>query len=285
MNTALDGGENVDLYTTKVGQSVPLDAVQEFSIQQNSVDAEFGHSAGGIAIVTMKSGTNTVKGSAYYFGRSPSLNAMSDRAVHIHNNNPYWNAGATLGVPLQKNKLFLFAVFERINSTQSSAGYYTLPTALERQGDFSQSTDQLGAPYPYIKDPLKAGTCNASNQAPCYADGGVLGRIPAASLYPTGLNILKWWPEPNCPAACPGWTPTSAYNWQSTYPSVKLLGWQPVIRLDYAPTQKLRGNFKETPALPFTTLWAKDLVGEIRTRVFGIAAIWVTYVISAATEL
>ena len=87
----------------------------------------------------MKSGSNDVKGSAYYFGRDASLNAMSDRATQKHNDNPYWNAGATIGLPIKKNKLFLFAVFDAIENTQSAASNYTLPTALERQGDFSQS--------------------------------------------------------------------------------------------------------------------------------------------------
>ncbi|HEX9093668.1 MAG TPA: carboxypeptidase-like regulatory domain-containing protein, partial [Coriobacteriia bacterium] len=84
----------------KLGYTPPMDAVSEYTLQTNSVDAEFGHSAGGIAIVTMKSGTNALKGSAYFFGRDPSLNAMSDRAVQKHNDNPYWNAGATLGLPI-----------------------------------------------------------------------------------------------------------------------------------------------------------------------------------------
>ncbi len=53
----------------KLGYTPPMDAVTEYTIQQNSVDAEFGHSAGGIAIVTMKSGTNDVHGTAYYYGR------------------------------------------------------------------------------------------------------------------------------------------------------------------------------------------------------------------------
>src|SRR5688572_21476254 len=52
-----------------------MDAVTEVSVQQNSVDAEYGHSAGGILNVSMKSGTNSVRGTAYYFGRNPSLNA------------------------------------------------------------------------------------------------------------------------------------------------------------------------------------------------------------------
>ena len=52
--------------------SPPMDAVQEFTVQQNSVDAEFGHSAGGIMSLSMKSGTNEFHGTAYYFGRNPS---------------------------------------------------------------------------------------------------------------------------------------------------------------------------------------------------------------------
>jgi hypothetical protein len=53
-----------------------MDAVQEFSIQQNSVDAEFGHSAGGTMSVSMKSGTNEIHGTGYYFGRNPAFNAV-----------------------------------------------------------------------------------------------------------------------------------------------------------------------------------------------------------------
>jgi len=58
-----------------------MDAVQEVSIQQNSVDAEFGFSAGGNMSVSMKSGTNEYHGTAYYFGRNPALNALSNRSL------------------------------------------------------------------------------------------------------------------------------------------------------------------------------------------------------------
>ena len=143
----------------KLGYTPPMDSVSEYTIQQNSVDAEFGHSAGGIAIVTMKSGSNDVKGSAYFFGRDASLNAMSDRATQRHNDNPYWNAGATLGLPIKKNKLFLFAVFDAIENTQSAASNYTLPTELERQGDFSQSYNANGT-LRVIYDPLTSRTVN-----------------------------------------------------------------------------------------------------------------------------
>jgi hypothetical protein len=137
----------------KLGYTPPMDAVTEYTVQQNAIDAEFGHNSGGVAVVTMKSGSNDVRGSAYYYGRSPDLNAMSDRALRRHSENPYWNAGATVGLPVVKNKLFVFGVFERIENTSSQAGTYTLPTPLERQGDFSQSYNADGT-LRVIYDPL-----------------------------------------------------------------------------------------------------------------------------------
>src|SRR5207247_2453036 len=88
--------------------SPPMDAVQEFTVQQNSVDAEFGHTAGGVMSVAMKSGTNEVHGTAYYFGRNPLLNALSNSVTRTPNSvrNHVW--GGTLGGPIIKNKLFTF---------------------------------------------------------------------------------------------------------------------------------------------------------------------------------
>ena len=137
----------------KLGYTPPMEAVTEYTVQQNSVDAEFGHSAGGISVITMKSGTNEVHGTAYYYGRDPKLNALSDRALRRHNENPYWNAGGTVGFPVIKNKLFIFGVFEKIENTQTVAGTYTMPTALERQGDFSQSFNTDGS-LRVIYDPM-----------------------------------------------------------------------------------------------------------------------------------
>lgn len=129
----------------KLGYTPPMDAVTEYTVQQNSVDAEFGHSAGGIILLTMKSGTNQPHGSAYYYGRNASLNAITDRAVQRHSDTPYWNAGGTLGMALKKNKLFVFGVYERIENSQATPGTYTLPSALERKGDFSQSLARDGS--------------------------------------------------------------------------------------------------------------------------------------------
>ena len=176
----------------KLGYTPPMDAVSEYTIQQNSVDAEFGHSGGGIAVVTMKSGTNDLRGSAYFYGRDPSLNATSDRAVHRHNDNPFWNAGATIGLPVKKNKMFLFAVFDTIENTQSTAGYYTLPTALERQGDFSQSYNADGS-LRVIYDPLTSRIVNGVQVRDPFPGN----RIPAARWDPVAAQILGglWMPN------------------------------------------------------------------------------------------
>jgi hypothetical protein len=176
----------------KLGYTPPMDSVSEYTIQQNSVDAEFGHSAGGIAIVTMKSGSNDVKGSAYFFGRDASLNAISDRATQRHNDNPYWNAGATLGMPIKKNKLFLFAVFDAIENTQSAASNYSLPTELERQGDFSQSYNANGT-LRVIYDPLTSRTVNGVQVRDPFPGN----KIPAARWDPVAAQILGGLWDPN----------------------------------------------------------------------------------------
>ena len=77
----------------KLGYTPPMDAVTEYTVLQNSVDAEFGHSAGGIGVITMKSGTNQFHGTAYYYGRNPGLNALTDRALRRHTETPNWTTG------------------------------------------------------------------------------------------------------------------------------------------------------------------------------------------------
>jgi hypothetical protein len=176
----------------KLGYTPPMDSVSEYSIVQNTVDAEFGHSAGGIALVTMKSGSNDVKGSAYYFGRDASLNAITDRANRRHSDNPYWNAGGSLGLPIRKNKLFLFAVFDAIDATQSQATNYSLPTALERQGDFSQSRNADGT-LRVIYDPLTSRIVNGVQVRDPFPGN----KIPADRWDPVAAKILASLWQPN----------------------------------------------------------------------------------------
>ena len=114
-----------------------------------------------------------------------------------------------------------------------------MPTALERQGDFSQTTDNLGNLYPYIKDPVAERRVLAGQPGRVLRGRRRVGRIPASRLYQTGLNILKMWPLPNTASA-----PGQAYNYELTRPTESILAWQPAVRIDYQPTPKLRASFK-----------------------------------------
>ena len=79
-NILLDGGENVDLFNASVGQSVPLDSVQEFRVATSNYTAEYGRAGGGVVNVTTKSGSNQFHGSLYEFNRVSALSS-----------NPYQN--------------------------------------------------------------------------------------------------------------------------------------------------------------------------------------------------
>jgi hypothetical protein len=139
--------------SAKLAYNPPIEAVSEYTVLQNAVDAEFGHSAGGIVTMSMKSGSNQVQGSAYYFGGDPDWNAWTDRIRRQHSQNTFWNGGATLGMPLKKNKLFLFSAFEKQTDTSFRPVGFTLPTARERAGDFSESLWTNGRQR-VIYDPL-----------------------------------------------------------------------------------------------------------------------------------
>jgi hypothetical protein len=192
--------------SSKLGYNPPLDAVAELTVKQNAVDAEFGHSAGGILTISMKSGTNQIHGSAYYFGRNQDWNALSNRTTRQHSRNNFWNGGATVGLPIIKNKLFLFSSYEKQTDTSFRALSYTLPTALERQGDFSQSVNANGSPR-IIYDPLTSRIVNnvivrdpfPGNKIPQNRWDGLAARMLSNLWGPnnagddrTGLNNYKY---------------------------------------------------------------------------------------------
>jgi hypothetical protein len=114
------------------------ESVQEVNILQNSVDAESGHSAGGVVTMTMKSGTNEWHGNLFYITRNPKLSAVTDRTLNSFvaaRNNMY---GGTAGNPVLKNKLFNFFSFEQWRLREPLNFLRTMPTELQRAGDFSR---------------------------------------------------------------------------------------------------------------------------------------------------
>ena len=123
----------------KAGYPPNQDAVQESVVSQNSVDAESGHSAGGIISLTTKSGTNEWHGTAFYLGRYPWLSAEADRTRFSQNAQRQNMFGGTLGNPILKNKLFNFFSIEYWKIDHPAATRVLCRLRLERQGDFSQT--------------------------------------------------------------------------------------------------------------------------------------------------
>jgi hypothetical protein len=217
----------------------PMDAVQEFSVQQNSVDAEYGHSAGGVLSVGMKSGTNEFHGTAYYFGRNPALNAAVNSITHepSTSRNHIW--GGTLGNPIIKRKLFAFTSYEQWKMNEPLNNFFTLPTDLERTGNFSQSMNAIGG-LQTIFDPWSTQVNPATGAASRTAFPGNI--IPASKLDPTAVRFMKdiWGPNN------PGDGLMGLQNFKKTFPMrTKYINFSE--RVDWNPKDSWRifGRFSQ----------------------------------------
>jgi hypothetical protein len=224
------------LLANKSSYSPPMDAVSELNVQQNSVDAEFGHSAGGVISLQLKSGTNQIHGTAYYLGRNPKLNAVADSTTHTPNLVRNHIGGGSIGAPILKNKLFNFTAYERWLNIEPRSAFYTLPTALERAGDFSQSRNFSGG-LRQIYDPLTTkldGASNLASREP-FPDN----MIPRARLDPTSLKFLEdVWQPTN-----PGDDITGVNNYKATSP-LNIKFWNLTTRSDYYVNDKWKTFFR-----------------------------------------
>jgi hypothetical protein len=246
-NIVMDGVSTMDTGSSGAALfNMNTESIAEVKILESGYQAEYGLRSGLQVLAVTKSGTNRFRGSFYNVRRNSKWNANSRANTLNGVAKPISKAqdiGFSIGGPVGKqggaNKLFFFLADEFNPATAGGTQQtFRLPTALERQGDFSQTTDNLGNPYPYIKDPQLTGACSAASQVACFADGGVLGRIPANRLYPLGLNILKMYPTPN------GQSTTIGTNHQFIQPTYDTLLYQPAVKLDYQLTPGLRVSVK-----------------------------------------
>jgi hypothetical protein len=144
-NFILDGVDNnTNLVDFLNGSSYimrpPPDALSEFSLQTSNFSAEFGHSAGAVLQANIKSGTNQIHGDLWEYLRNTNLDAINWNAgpgavVPPYHQNQF---GATLGLPIWKNKLFYFGDMEVNRISISNPTLINVPSALERQGNFSE---------------------------------------------------------------------------------------------------------------------------------------------------
>jgi hypothetical protein len=179
-----------------------VDAVAEFKVETNSLSAQYGRFNGGVINVVLKSGTNQIHGSVYEFLRNSVMDAnnffnnRSGLPLPALKRNQF---GFTLGGPVViphlyngHNKTFFFMDYEGYRESLASTSSFTVPTALQRQGNFSQTTTASGQLI-QIFDPQSTTSVN-----------GVLTRtalpgniIPATRLDPVALALAKYYPLPN----------------------------------------------------------------------------------------
>jgi hypothetical protein len=227
----------------KTSYTPSMDAVEEITVSKNSVDAENGNSLGGLISLNMKSGTNTLHGSAYMFGRDPSLNSISDPTIRIKPGQDttalrgteltMW--GATIGGPIKRNKIFSFTSFEDWNDKRPLTVVRTVPTELERRGDFSQSV--LSGRVRTIYNPFTS-TLDASGRVIRQPFAG--NQIPSAMFDPVAVKMLNDLPLPNLPG--------NIDNWQgSVYENTNYWNFSQRVDLNFTDSFKMfarYGQFK-----------------------------------------
>jgi hypothetical protein len=177
------------------------DAVQEFKVLTTPFSSEYGHTGGGVMMLTSRSGTNQYHGSAYDYFRNRLLSNRNffqpaKSTQKYVQNDPGGTFGGPVLVPKLYNgrdKTFFFADFNVTLASNGNLYNVLTPTALERSGDFSQTLS--GGKLLTIYDPA---TTQLSSDGKTYTRtpfGGNL--IPANRIDSSAAQIVKFYPDPN----------------------------------------------------------------------------------------
>jgi len=183
----LDNNHKTGLLTVFIPSAEAIDSV---NVSTSNFEAEFGRAGGSVTTVVLRSGTNQVKGSAFFFGNSESTQAKSyfASATAIKPQSKYEQFGGTLGGPLIKDKLFFFADYQHTVDNLGALRRVVIPPTEWRGGDFSSASTT-------IYDPA-TGNPDGTGRQPF--PGNV---IPANRLSPVALNVLAQLPAPNLAGA------------------------------------------------------------------------------------
>ncbi|MES1261242.1 MAG: carboxypeptidase regulatory-like domain-containing protein, partial [Acidobacteriota bacterium] len=181
------------------------DAIGEVKLLVSNYTAEYGARNGGQVNVTIKNGSAQFHGTGYYIFRHEEFNAnefFNNKNSVVKPRYRYQNPGGTIGGPLlipgvrfnkDRNRLFFFFSYDKLfNKGTVGPNRYTMPTALERTGDFSQSINTNGTPI-LIRDPSTGAACTAAGGPGCFAGN----KIPASRFSAIGGAMLNLFPLPN----------------------------------------------------------------------------------------
>ncbi len=188
--TRIDGAASINVWLPHhAGYIAPVETIENVNVSTNSFDAAQGMTGGAATTVQTKSGTNSLRGSAFYFRQQDEFNAR--RGYFDPNKVDASTAigGGTLGGPIRRNKLFYFGSWERNSEHQGFYTLYNVPTAKMRVGDFSEVLALN--PNFRIYDPA-TGTADGRNRSTF--DNAI---IPADRISSIALKIQQRYPMPN----------------------------------------------------------------------------------------
>ncbi|MGH9581421.1 MAG: TonB-dependent receptor domain-containing protein [Bryobacteraceae bacterium] len=193
----IDGVSTNNLWLPFVAGYVPSrEAIQAVSVVTNSSEVSQGIVGGGAVNVDIKSGTNQVHGSAYWYNMNNALEAAPFAFVPPPpgQNKPKLisnNIGGTIGGPILKNKLFYFGSYEGDFLRNYAQALETVPTVAMRTGDFSAASNP-GATYTTIYNPL-SGNTDGTGRTPFAGNS-----IPQNMISSTSAKVLSnLAPDPN----------------------------------------------------------------------------------------
>ena len=227
----MDGAASQDSGNLNTGYINPsVDSISEVKLLISNYTAEYGGRTAGQLTLTTKNGTTQFHGSAYDYYRDESLNA--NEFFNNLTNVPrpryrYQNFGGTIGGPLiiphtrfnqARQKLFFFFSYDKLFNTTVTNNTYTMPSALERAGNFSQTVTTTGVLIP-IYDP--------STQTPF--PGNI---IPSNRISPQGQAMLNLFPMPAPQGLALDPTGNRQYNFRAVLPQSRPLD-DKILRLDY----------------------------------------------------
>jgi hypothetical protein len=192
LTSAPEQGEGA---TNNVSYQPSVEIVQEFKVQNNSFSSEFGNNGGTILNVVLKQGGNKFHGSGWWYGQRSALDARDffntdQKPDHVRD-----QYGFSISGPIHKGKTFFFFDFEKTRQNDPINIAALVPTALERQGNFSQSGTDIFNPFDCVPNqPPDPPGCTRTP-----FDGNIIPDVPGGPIDTIGRNLINLYPQENHP--------------------------------------------------------------------------------------
>jgi hypothetical protein len=235
--------------------------VQEFTVQTNTFDAQQGYSAGATVNVAVKSGSNDLHGSAWYFNRDRSRTAnnfFGNKNKQARPIRTYHRFGGVFSGPVVlpgfngKDRTFFFVSYERLKDNIAEPQIFTVPTEAMRRGDFSalivNRTSITNAANTVIFNPfsgVQSGNNVVRTSFGCPTSGAVGSNstcniIPSGLINPVAANLIKYYPLPNISGVANG-TQNNYFSNQIRHQDYR--GW--LFRIDHriSSNQSIFGKY------------------------------------------